>query len=480
MWYVDRQECRSRAAWNLASSVSAVLLAIMVGGCGSSSAPHTTTTQKRPQTYLAPLVAGSTDGESSLFTPQIYTIDDVGDTFSQSTYLLNPPGQEGAQIINSGVLSASSRGLLSLGLTAHYTFDSGAATPKWVATTYAPPKSGGLALELAGQAGGLVQLQGQPVTPLVATTQCPSNSTAQTYQFVTIPGPLFNTGAGGQQPYTWNPLSDTAYGRVDISTSGSTVNFKNIKQFTLPSPPLGGSGAPSNPSPSSVTGACGVSAYGNTISIPGQVIVTNPGPGAPPTVQAIVGIGPTGLLVEDNGLITSGGANVGAYQNTLGAGTGAVGLPRPSSPLDTGAIVGAQYLGFVYGSGVYSSGSITGGSSHLVSFGFPSEPLPRNCSSVATGTSTLIYGGDFPSDIPSSDGFGNNCDLALDLGAQDTANSGLYTNATVSIGTGYANMITPTSFPAVAIAGQLQGKFAIFVLGVDSNQSWAIYLLQSN
>jgi hypothetical protein len=32
----------------------------------------------------------------------------------------------------------------------------------------------------------------------------------------------------------------------------------------------------------------------------------------------------------------------------------------------------------------------------------------------------------------------------------------------------------------VAIAGQLNGKYAIFVLGVDSTQPWAIYLMQSN
>ena len=36
------------------------------------------------------------------------------------------------------------------------------------------------------------------------------------------------------------------------------------------------------------------------------------------------------------------------------------------------------------------------------------------------------------------------------------------------------------SFPAMAVAGQLNGKFAIFVLGVDARQPWAIYLLQSN
>lgn len=36
------------------------------------------------------------------------------------------------------------------------------------------------------------------------------------------------------------------------------------------------------------------------------------------------------------------------------------------------------------------------------------------------------------------------------------------------------------SFPAVAIAGQLDGKYAIFLIGVDSSQPWGIYLLQSN
>jgi hypothetical protein len=36
------------------------------------------------------------------------------------------------------------------------------------------------------------------------------------------------------------------------------------------------------------------------------------------------------------------------------------------------------------------------------------------------------------------------------------------------------------SFSAVAIAGQLNGKYALFLLGFDNTQPWAIYLLQSN
>jgi hypothetical protein len=40
--------------------------------------------------------------------------------------------------------------------------------------------------------------------------------------------------------------------------------------------------------------------------------------------------------------------------------------------------------------------------------------------------------------------------------------------------------MTTDSISAVAIAGQLNGKYAVFLLGVDSTQPWAIYLLQSN
>jgi hypothetical protein len=76
---------------------------------------------------------------------------------------------------------------------------------------------------------------------------------------------------------------------------------------------------------------------------------------------------------------------------------------------------------------------------------------------------------------------------------QDTKTNGLYPAATVSIGAGFPGNTTGKkySFPAVAIAGQVQGKFAIFVIGLDAiglqivsqgqqSQDWGVYLLQSN
>jgi hypothetical protein len=100
------------------------------------------------------------------------------------------------------------------------------------------------------------------------------------------------------------------------------------------------------------------------------------------------------------------------------------------SAVDTGALVGAQYLGFVYGAGVFANGSSSGWSSHLASFTFSS--VPSSCASIAAGTSTLICGGNYTNDdlSTSPDGFGN-CDLALDHGAHDSANNGLFPKATV-------------------------------------------------
>ncbi len=461
-------------------------------GCSSSSHTGTASTAAStaaPQLYFAPYIVGTTNASGlggvpvALAFPQTYTLDDAGGAFSQATYALLPPQQQGSQVINAGLLASGARSLRTLGITANYQLNT--STNQYAAVTYTPPEAGSFAVELAGQAGGLVQLLGQPAAPLAAATACPSSSAQQTYLFLTIPAPLAQPADSGTQ-FTWDPTTETAYGTVDISAAGSTVNLAHIAQHTLPS--AGASGTPAQPAAASATGTCAATFFGDTISLPGQLIVTAPGnqQSAPP--QASVGIGPTGLLVENNFTPLSSGTLPGtapalSYNNVLGAGTGAVGLPKPSSPLDTGALAGAQYLGFVYAAGAYTAGSSTGAAftSHLVSFGFSS--VPSSCAALAASSATPLYGGDFPSDNPanSADGFGN-CDLAIDLGAQDAATPGLYPAAQLTVGAAYAgNSTTVTyTFPAVAIAGMLGGKYAIFLLGSDTLQPWIVYLLQSN
>lgn len=449
----------------VAARLGTVLLLCWLAGCGKGVAPVTQTapTTTGPQTYFAPYVTGVTGST----TPLTYTIDDVAGTFSQTTY--QPQTQPGPQVLNAGVLTVGQRGLRSLGITATYTFDSGASPTAYQVTPYPKPGlPGSFAVELASQAGGLVQMVGQPVQPLVAATQCP-NSSAQTYQFVTIP------------TAQWDPITDTAYGSVEIASSGSDVTFQQIQQYILP--PAGGTGAspqhPAQPSTSSVHGACGPTFFGNITNVPGQLVVTDPGIGTSLPAQAQIGIGSSGLLVENNGYpaVMAGTSPAIDYENVLGAGNGAVGLPKPSSSLDASAVAGAQYLGFIYEAGA-SSPAVTW-SSNLVSFGFSS--VPTDCPSAkASSTTPLIYGGDFDP-ASSKDGFGK-CDFVIDLGVPQDSSNSLYTQAKVWVGEsypGYSAAIT-YPFPAVAIAGQLGGKYAIFLIGLDSVQPWAIYLLQSN
>ncbi len=508
--YLKRINARLTMIPGSARSISTLVLASLVLGCGSNK---TTTSDmptppvQGPQTYFSPFVAGTTNGPSNVLLTgaKTFAIDDHANTFSESTFQLQLPQQQGPQVINFGCFisqpqctpipsigAAGQRGLLNLGITTNYVSDSTSGV--FEATTYDPPQMGSFAVELPSQAGGLIQLVGQPVAPLVAATQCPNLKTAQTYQFVTVPAGLSNSTTS-RPSGSWNPKLETAYGMVDISSDGTKVTFDNIRQYTFPV--TGSSGNPSQPASPSVSGACGATVFGNTITI-GQLTVTDPVSGGPASnpPQASIAIGPTGLLVEDNGSDPDGLSLPGTspslfYDNTLGAGTGAVGLPKPSGAVDIGALRNAQYLGFTYGAGVFSGNAFAppnGWSSHLASFGFSSTPA--SCASFAAQTGALvngIYGGDYPQangqDNPSAspDGFGN-CDLAIDLGTQDTANNGLFPHATVWLGSSYvANTTGATySFPAVAIAGQLNGKNAIFVLGIDSTQPWAMYLLQSN
>jgi hypothetical protein len=467
----------------------------LIAGCGSNSSTSSskTSTAAGPQTYFAPPVAGDSynnvGGPSALFTlPQTFTIDDQADTFSQATYGI-PQLSDGPQVLNAGDVSTLQRGLRELSIETNYASNGSVL----VATTPASPESG-FAVELANQAGALVQIYGQPAVPAVAATQCPSFSFAQSYQFITIPDGL-NTNSVVQ--YAFNPAVETAYGSVDIRTSGSSVTFQNIQQYTIGSVAV----AQALASASTVTGSCASTNLGYTTLVPGQLVVTDPGlPDHNTPPQASIGIGPSGLLVEYNGASTSGGVMPNSspalyYDNVLGAGTGAVGLPKPSasSPLSISGLAGAQYLGFIDGAGIYvSSGKpATGWSSHPASFGFAGYPaLPSACSTFAAQTGALvngIYGGDFPQangqDNPSAS---PNCDFAIELGAPQDSSNSLYPNAHVWVGATYA--ANPTcnttcadySFPAVAIAGQLGGKYAIFLIGKDSTQPWAVYLLQSN
>src|ERR1700742_4627617 len=108
-------------------------------GSGTTPATPTTAVQQGPQNYFAPFVAGTTQltdtgsgtpiSPAQLYVPQVYTVDDNADTFSQTTYLLQPPQQIYSQVLSAGRLSVAQRGLRSLEITASYILQNeGAAT----------------------------------------------------------------------------------------------------------------------------------------------------------------------------------------------------------------------------------------------------------------------------------------------------------------------------------------------------------------
>ena len=471
------------------------VLAIAVGGflaaCGGSgnSRPVTNPSSGSPQIYFAGAVSGSYAGSSISDSEYLstYTVDDAKKTFAQSIYTFGSGDQKGPQLDYSGTSAALSRGLQEFNIS--YSNSSyGSAVNSGAGQTYNPPLGGNWFFELPDQGGGIVNLKGMPFVPLVAARGCSPGTKAVTYQFVSIPtyiGPDEAGFSGGIQ--NWTPETDIGYGLAQVSAKGTTVNFDKIQQFTAGGTKISNyRDLDGNPAAiTSTSGACSSTFNGNTISVPGQVIITNPGVGETISSPAVVGIGPSGLLLENNGQTSNlvSNASLAGYQHFLGSGTGAIGMLQPSSQVDVSALLGTQFLGVIYGGGS-STGTWT---SVLASFGFPSSPA--GCPSGAF-TSPLL-GGDYPGNDPGQSapggqvGYGN-CNVVIDLGKQDSSNNGLFPNAKVYLGSNFAGADANSahSFSAAAVAGQLDGKYAVFVIGVDSagtpQQAWGIYLFQSN
>lgn len=458
-----------------AMSLAGLALISLLSAC--SDAVHISTSNANgPQLYMSPIIYGTSQGASYAATnsPATYSIDDTALTFAQDSYSFSG-AQAGARLNYAGNIVTLARGLRELELT-YACGSAGNASCTGSATT--PQAGSGWGVELSGQGGGLLQLTGQPFVPLVSAATCPSMSSAENFLFVTLPMPLLNSGT---TQYAWNPKVETAYGSADISASGSAVTLSNIKQHLLPS---AGGGSPVDAPSTSVAGACSKTVYGNTVAIPVNPTITS-GSTSTITPQAMMGIGSSGLLVEDNG--SYGHSSAPFYENSLGAGSGTIGFPKPTSAVNINSLIAAQYYGFFY-SGNTNGNSATWSSS-LASFGFSS--MPSACTTIASKTSTMLYGGDFTGNDPSSSavqsggGYGN-CDFAIDFGTQDSSTNGLFSSVTVYVGSGFSANTTGKkySFPAVAIAGQLNDKFAIFLIGEDTvaspNLSWGIYLLQSN
>jgi hypothetical protein len=455
-----------RMNWELPRLLLSLLIGATLTGCGgmTSSSSNSSEPENPARLYLA-------GGVGNLET---YMIDNSTNDFVITSY-----NASGETIQASGSISQLSNGIVDL----HITYLPGQ-------TISGPPLTGGWAVEIPGEAAlSAMETTGSAGTntsfaPLVPTQSCPSLDSTEKFQFVTIPKVL--NAKSTLTPGGWNPQLETAFGSVSIATSGSTVQFSNISQYTLPAANGGKAGSPINPSSASVAAVCSSTFYGQTISVPGSVTVVNPGTGTqsvPPS--ATIGIGPSGFLLEDSGSPSGpSGPTIPPYENVLGAGYGAIGMLQPSNPIAASTLASAHYQGILYGSASGAS-SVTGSPGFRLIGSFGYSNLRASCPALpAPQKSTILYGGEFADNDPSSHSSGN-CDLAIDLGSAGSSN-GLFPGATVYVtaafpGNGIAKAY---SFPAVAIAGQISGKYAIFLIATDMTgapqQAWGIYLLQSN
>jgi hypothetical protein len=192
--------------------------------------------------------------------------------------------------------------------------------------------------------------------------------------------------------------------------------------------------------------------------------------------------------VEDADVLPSGvtatpNPNGTPYENLLGAGYGAIGLPQSPSDITSGA-VGAQYQGFFYSPASFAVMGYFGVSD-------PAASCSTLTAQIATAnlspSANTIYGGEYPLNGSGSNPLGTpNCDFAIDLGQPQSGGNGIYPNATLYVGGAFPENGSGAlyTFPAAAIAGQLGGKNAILVIGADTvgspNRSWGIYLLPSS
>lgn len=212
-----------------------------------------------------------------------------------------------------------------------------------------------------------------------------------------------------------------------------------------------------------------VSSSGGSYQIAG-VSIPSPGSNA--------WVGPSGFLSADQSVASLSPAT----------GSSLAGMLEPSAALSTSAVAASQYLGFLFeGEQSYSTfpTNVTTVTTAPVAFG-----------QVVTGSGTTLTGGIYPNDNVSGT---PNADTELTLGSQDTQINGLYPTATITVldpeqncanfsgstsgfpllGSGNLGVSTgidaqgyfTCTFPAVAIVGYQEGKYAIFV----NSYNWAIY-----
>ncbi len=412
--------------------------AAVVSGCSSSTPALIVPNPSAPLGLPAPPAAGPVNTYSGVQSPGTWTLtlDNTKNTFNYQPVTYPAP-------LNAAVSGTiqSSHGFTVL--TSNGT-------------------SAGYALEVMGRFV-ILRPGGLNTPPVLAApqTSCYQITGRSRFQYAAVP-------AGAAEVVTTPPTF--GYGSVVASTdsTGKSWQFENMQGNVVSGP-------------ASFTAMCGSASGLTAINFTGQQSLLDslwtPSPATVPTANtgSVISIGPTGLFVADQSDVTM----------TQPTGASVAGVIQPASALSINDIESKQYLGFVYQ-----------GATSIGLNGVP--PTPPITSPVSFGTT--LTGGDFPNDDVTQ---APNSDISITLGKQDTTYNGLYLNASVTVSdpaqncanfTGYPSGVAPVSgidaqgyntcrFSGIAVAGNPEGKYAIFV----NTYNWAarlggtpmqIYLLQ--
>jgi hypothetical protein len=291
-----------------------------------------------------------------------------------------------------------------------------------------------------GAVGNLLQssagtILGGLYTVMAANTECPNFPKATRFLFVNVPVPLSENGAG-------------FYGTTDINTLGSSVDF-NTSYYTVGQP------LTSTPITFQADAACATTMFGSVISYP--VNASN--------ALGAFGGGDSVIAKSQflDGAIPAPSSNNEVQEQNV------VGLAMPSSAVSTTTLAGKHFIGLLYTPATSSSsydsvvlpeefGDEAGSSSACTSFqaGITASLTKKTLSQAPSAQA--IYGGDFPNGVPGATGT-ETCDVAIDLGAQDATNNGLFPGAQLYAGTSTA--VTSTS--AAAVVSQIDGRSVILL-----------------
>jgi hypothetical protein len=428
-------------------------------GCGVTAKPVTSSSAGLVDSYFGgPFPATVSDLANSRAT-----FDHTANQIGVSAFVTNQTAQVPTAIID-GTYVAAGTGFLSI--TENF-----ATTSSGVLRAQNPPLSGAWAVEIPGagalanllsvnNSGSALSVSAAP-TAMAENTACPNFSNPAPFLYVTVP----NT----------NLSHDSAdYGKVTIGTQGSAVTF-DAQPFLV---------GPVEQAASTVTGGCSNTNLGALTAYPLNSF------GFASNLE-LISIGSSGLMVSS---FAPGSSNdLGAF----GGGSGVIGIAEPSGPVDVSAVISAKFNGFVYAplNTVRENYDVTVLASAFGNHTATSQACSALQSSLVAnngqGAGTVavlpsansLYGGEFlatsttgATNDPSGATGSEDCDVAIDLGTQDSTTNGLFPNAAVFIGSNYppnsaanpwkcggTGSTCAVSFPAAAVVAQVQGQYVIFV-----------------